>query len=389
MRRLSAVLAVLLATAMATTGAGRAQSLDDLNIQIHGYATQGFLYSTRNNLFTTSSSDGSPAWTDVVANISAQPTPKLRVSFQGRYFLLGNYGNYISLDYASADYKFDDRLGIRFGKTKVPSGLYNEIQDIDPSYLWSLLPQSVYPIASRNGQLAVYGGVAYGKVALPSKVGKLEYRAWGGEVSFPSDDGYFIAYREAGINLTSGLPFVMNGAALHWVTPLPGLMVGASYNHLGAASSPLTIGGASGVFHVTPFAKPDYFAKYEKNKIMIAAEYLREGPFGAQIQLPGPTAPFFPFDIRGDYAMATYKVTGKLTAGVYDSQCFNKTAPLGTARYSKDWAISGRYDFNQFLYAKAEQHFINGTFLNYDKELNPNGLQPTTKLTILKVGVSF
>jgi hypothetical protein len=30
-----------------------AQSLEDLNIQIHGYATQGFLYTTNNNILTT------------------------------------------------------------------------------------------------------------------------------------------------------------------------------------------------------------------------------------------------------------------------------------------------------------------------------------------------
>jgi hypothetical protein len=30
-----------------------AQSLEDLNIQLHGYATQGFMYSTQNNFFTT------------------------------------------------------------------------------------------------------------------------------------------------------------------------------------------------------------------------------------------------------------------------------------------------------------------------------------------------
>ncbi len=77
-----------------------AQSLDDLNIQIHGYATQGFLYTTQNNIFTTESSNGSPAWTEAVVNVGAQPTPKLRVGVQARYFLLGNLGNAITLDWA-------------------------------------------------------------------------------------------------------------------------------------------------------------------------------------------------------------------------------------------------------------------------------------------------
>src|ERR1035441_7660579 len=62
-----------------------AQSLEDLNIQIHGYATQGFLYTTQNNILTTKSSDGSPAWTEAVLNVSAQPIPKLRIGVQGRY----------------------------------------------------------------------------------------------------------------------------------------------------------------------------------------------------------------------------------------------------------------------------------------------------------------
>jgi len=51
-----------LALALGTLSA-KAQSLDDLNIQIHGYAAQGFLYTTHNNIFNAESSDGSPAWT--------------------------------------------------------------------------------------------------------------------------------------------------------------------------------------------------------------------------------------------------------------------------------------------------------------------------------------
>lgn len=46
-------------------------------------------------------------------------------------------------------------------------------------------------------------------------------------------------------------------------------------------------------------------------------------------------------------------------------------AVLGPARYSKDWAVSGRYDFNQFLYTKAEPHFVDGTAIGSDLILNP------------------
>jgi hypothetical protein len=367
-----------------------AQSLDDLNIQIHGYATQGFLYTTNNNILTTDSSNGSAEYTEAVVNLTAQPTPKLRIAVQARYELLGNYANdAVTIDYASADYKVDDKLGIRFGKVKVPSGLFNEISDIDPSYLWGLLPQSIYPLPSRNGQLSIYGGVAHGTLDL-EKAGKIEYRGWSGDVEIDSNDGYFVSFLDEGINLPSGLSEFQNGAALHWRTPIEGLMIGASNIRTNTVVAPATVanGAVTGSVTFLHANRPDFFAKYEKGKIMAAVEYERlDGEYA--FNFGGPAPPFSPYDNRDEYAMASYKLTGKLTAGTYYSQSFSRTSPLGPARFEKDWDVSGRYDFSGYLYAKAEEHFIDGTSINYDTDLNPGGLKPRTKFTILKVGVSF
>lgn len=367
-----------------------AQSLDDLNIQIHGYATQGLLYTTQNNIFTTSSSNGSPAWTEAVINVSAQPNPKLRVGVQARYFLLGNFGNAITLDWAAADYKASDKFGIRFGKVKTPSGLLNETQDIDPSYIWSLLPQGNYPISSRNSVLAHYGGVVYGTFNLGTSIGKLEYRGWAGERVIGSDDGYFVDQREEGLNLPNGLSGATIGAAIHWRTPLPGLMFGASDGKDMRWTSALTAGGGAltGVENIDAFNLPDYFGRYEKDKLMVAAEWSRL-PVTGEAALTGVPATAVALDQRAWFGMATYKVTNKLTAGLYESQSVDHRSALGPARYSKDWAFSGRYDFNEFLYAKAEEHILDGTELGYDTDLNPGGLQPNTRMTVLKIGVSF
>jgi hypothetical protein len=369
---------------------GVAQSLDDLNIQFHGYATQGFLYTTNNNIFTTTSSNGSPQWTEAVVNLSAVPQPRLRVAIQARYLLLGNFGNAITLDYAMVDYKVSDRLGVRFGKVKTPSGLFNEIQDIDPSYMWSLLPQGVYPIVSRNSLLSHYGGVVYGTLALGKSFGKLEYRGWGGERVIGSDDGYFLSQKESGLNLPNGLSGVTYGAALHWKTPLPGLIIGASNSKQNQWQSTLTAGNGAltGTETLHPFNLPNYFAHYDKSKLMVAGEYSRL-PVHVALVLPGLPTNLVHLDQRSWYGMASYKVTEKFAAGIYESQSIDHQAALGAARYSKDWAVSGRYDFNAYLYAKAEEHFIDGTLIGYDAALNPGGLKPDTKLTILKVGVSF
>jgi hypothetical protein len=393
------LIALILLIPIATQLQG--QSLDDLNIQIHGYATQGFLYTTQNNIFTTSSSDGSPAWSEAVVNVTSQPDPKLRIGVQARYFLLGNFGNSITLDWAAADYKFNDKFGVRFGKVKTPSSLFNETQDIDPSYIWALMPQSIYSIVSRNSVLSHYGGIVYGTLKLGENLGKFEYRGWGGERAINSTDGYLLASSEKGIVAPNGVSGAMYGAALNWKTPLPGFKVGATYQIQKPRTGAITYTTSKGLTYTgnmnrTEIDAPDFYAQYEKDRIMVAAEYTKKGTYSEIDTLtagpaPIPTIKNVLTDQINWYGMATYKLTNKLTAGLYDSQYINRATAFSTtgARFSKDWAVSGRYDFNQFLYAKAEQHFIDGTAVVYDTNLNPNGLKPTTKLTILKIGVSF
>jgi hypothetical protein len=205
-----------------------------------------------------------------------------------------------------------------------------------------------------------------------------------------SGDGYFVNMNEEGFNLPNGLTGVTYGAALHWKTPLAGLMIGASDGKQEKWNSMVTAGGGAltGTYTLNPLNLPNYFVHYEKNKVMLAGEYSRLPVTGAGRLTGIPVIPFY-VDQRAWYGMATYKVTDKFSAGVYDSQSVDHQIALGQARHSLDWAASVRYDFNQFLYAKAEQHFIDGTELNYDTTLNPGGLKPNTKLTILKVGISF
>jgi hypothetical protein len=377
-RFLVGALALTLGTLCAT-----AQSLDDLNIQVHGYAAQGFLYTTHKNIFYANSSDGSPAWTEAVLNVSAVPTPKLRVAVQARYYLLGNSGNAIILDWAAADYKVNDKFGIRFGKVKTPWGLFNEIQDIDPSYPWALLPQSIYDITTRNADLAHYGAVAYGTLKLPPAFGKLDYKAWGGEEVIPTNDGQFADMNAAGNGPLNPFTYVTYGAALHWRTPITGLMIGASNGHANQGS--VTLSGGSESF--APWNNVSCFVKYEKDKWMLAGEWNRQASPGTLSLADSPVSSVST-DQRAWYLMASYKVTGKLTAGAYDSQNVDHDQQLGPDRYTKDWTVSGRYDFSQFLYLKAEQHFIEGTSLSFE-DANNTVLLPNSNLTALRIGVSF
>jgi hypothetical protein len=383
MKRLIAIAGTLLLT----TAFGYTQSLEDLNVQIHGYATQGLIYTTQNNWNTTDSSNTSAEWTEAVINVTARPSPKLRVGMQTRYFLLGEYGNQIILDWAEADYKADERFGVRFGKVKTPRSLINEIQDIDPAYLWALLPSGTYPLASRNPELSHYGAVVYGTFALGEALGKVQYDAWGGDRVVAADDGYLRPVKDLGIGVPSGPSGATYGGALRWYLPIRGAMVGVSETH-NTLNGPLTSGFVPGTLSLPNVETPYFFGQYEHKRYVISGEYSRE-TYTATAAFPGAPALIVPEDDRVWYAAATYKLSERLMVGTYHSSIFDLQDPLGPSRYQKDWVFSSRYDFNSFLYAKAEEHFLEGTHVGYSTSDNPNGLKPNAKMTLIKLGVSF
>jgi hypothetical protein len=379
MRRLFAG-ALLLASLF--TVSGSAQSLDDLNLQIHGYATQGFLYTTHNDVFYAKTTNGSPAWTEAVVNMTAQPTSGLTVGVQARYQLLGSSGNTITLDWATADYKVNDNFGVRVGKVKTPWGLMNETQDIDPSYMWTLLPQSVYDITTRNADLSHYGGLAYGAVDAGKMLGKFDYRLWGGEQVVGTDDGQFDEIVAAGHPPSSALNYSTIGGALHWRTPLRGLMLGASNAHENEASVELE-GGSQ---YFAPWNNLSWFGRYDRGKWMLGGEWNRQAS-ASDLTLAGKPAEFDDSDARGWFLMASYKWNDKLSLGAYHAQYFDMQVDLGPDRYTKDWTAAMRYDFNQFIYVKADEHYVQGTALSVDlRNQNP---QPDYWLTAMKIGVSF
>lgn len=361
-----------------------AQSMDDLNIQLHGYATQGFLYSNHNSWNGTDSSSGSAAWTEAVMNVSAQPDAKLRIGVQARYFLLGDYGDQIRLDWAQADYKVNRYLGFRAGMVKTPTGLWNETQDIDPAHVWALLPQSIYPIASRDSLLNHYGGVVYGAVQL-GEHSKLEYRGFGGTRIISGNDSVFQPLRDQGMSVPNGIRGPIYGAALHLQLPL-GFMVGTSAD-VEKPSGEIVAGPLSGTIKSNRIVSPDFFGKFERGKVMLAAEYDRT-PVSSAIAFNGLPAIPDPTDYRAWYAMASYRLSSKLNAGAYYSSFMNRAAAVSSSRFQKDWTVAARYDFNPYLYAKAEQHFIDGTAVGFNASDNPD-MQPSARMTILKLGVSF
>jgi len=376
-RRLSLILLTCICT-------GALYAQDFSGIQFHGFVTQGFIFSSNNNYLTMHSSTGSLQWTDGAISVTDSLSDNLRVGIQLHMYQLGQLGGpNVEVDWASGDYKVNDHFGFRAGKVKTVIGLFTDSQDVDAVFLWTLLPQSSYPIDNEGFFLAHLGGEVYGDLSLGKRQGKLRYSAYAGQSSLPLNGGYLKQIADGGLVFTSSPDGKTYGGDLRWETPLRGLMVGSS-----ADVQALDGSAPGGSLHVSSFILTSHYAQFSRGRFYFAGEYDR-GPANGVLTIGTFVVPD-PLDARSWYAMGTYRLSKKLQVGSYYSHYVNKALDTTQpANYSKDWVASGRYDFNSYFYGKLEGHFLQGTGLGYYLSTNPNGLKPNSNMVAAKIGFSF
>jgi hypothetical protein len=317
-------------------------------LQIHGFVSQGYIKTTKNNYLGPSErSQGSFDFTEVGINFTKPLGDKLRLGMQVFAHDLGPLGNYApQLDWYYVDYRFFDWLGLRAGKTKLPWGLYNEANDVDSGRVPVLLPQSVYPVSNRELLFAQTGGELYGDLRLAG-AGSLEYRLYGGTI--------FLNTADSSIQLKDfDVPYEAGGR-LMWRPPLEGLQLGASAQVLRLD------------FEFTPTPEQLWVAsvEYQREHLALAAEYTRwHIKYETNLLLPQAKV-----TKQGGYLMASYQVTPWFTPGVYYSALFPNTRaeyPAGTDQHPRssfqhDVAATLRYDITANWLVKLEGHYMHGT----------------------------
>lgn len=351
--------------------------MSNVPVEIHGFVSQGFILSTDNEYLARSKS-GSVEFSEVGLNLTSQLTNQLRTGVQLFAHDLGPIGNYTpQFDWFYLDYRAWDWLGIRAGRTKMPFGLHNEVNDIDVARVPILLPQSIYQVDHREYLLAQTGAELYGDVPLGA-LGALEYRAYGGTFS-----GDTQLPPPPGITVNDPrVPYVYGGR-LMWSTPLDGLAGGASYQALrldgdfsfdplilpilqGAMLLPADLAGPLPVkFRVTRWVASLQYTAYDWD---ISAEYSRwTGGFYSRAPA------LFPEHVVNEryYAMASYRVTSWFTPGVYYSAVFDDVSDRSRrGSYQRDLAFTTRYDLNEHWLLKLEGHIIRGSGALDNRALN-------------------
>ena len=386
--------------------------LFDRQIQVHGFASQGYFYTTGNNWLTmTTNGDGSPGFTDFGLNMSTQVTDEFRVGAQVYDRNLGQLGQYHpSLDWAVADYRFKPWLGFRGGKVKTTLGLYTDTQDLDFLHTFALLPQSVYATDIRDATIAHTGGDIYGDVA-PRRLGLISYTAYAGHRSDSIYSGYDYLASEYGVHYSSygGL---QHGGDLRWNTPLKGLLIGVSQLNqdvTGRAKFVNPLNPGAGVVPYKEVSKSDrtrqFYAEYAVGKLRIDSEYRRFVHDGVVNRTLAETVT----GTRGWYISGAYRVIKRVELGSYYSHySITNVGIAGTlaalvpaetdtslpANHIYDKVIAVRIDLKRYWNVKVEGHFMDGYAgsnfpSGFYPQVNPLGFKDNTNALVLTTSVNF
>jgi len=373
-RRPAAVARLLLA--LAAAAAAPPASAAELSLpgrlpqlEAHGFVSQGFLATSSNN-YLADSSRGSFEFSELGLNFTLAPADRLRLGVQIFSQDLGPIGNYeAKLDWYYLDYHWQDWLGVRAGRVKLPFGLYNDSSDIDAARTAVLLPQSIYPAQNRNFLLAQTGGELYGYKTL-GRAGGLDYRVYAGTIFL--DLG---AQTSTLTLLDLNVPYVAGGRIL-WNAPLEGLRMGGSVQFLRLDAHLRPSGSANSVELNVPAILWVASAEYVVREWLFAAEYSR---WRVRTESSDPSViPESQTTSERGYALATYRINSWLQAGGYYSLLFpNVDRRVGPGGRQHDVALTLRFDVNSFWLVKVETHYMHGT-----AALTPslNGNQPLSSL---------
>lgn len=379
---------------------------DLAGIDIHGFISQGYLWSDENN-YLGDSEEGSFQFNELGINFAKDLSDDLRIGLQIFSRDLGETGNnQVEIDWANGDYRWRDWLGLRVGLMKMAHGFYNETRDVDLLRTWVLLPQPIYNDTTRDYYTRMWGGEFYGGIPL-GNAGSLKYRAIIGSYTPDSDNSGLVRFIKDG-----GIPVEVEGfdngvqynASLQWHTPLEGLRFGATYWHqknlkanlrsnipLGPALPPgspieLELKNESSVFS----------AEYVRGNLTLVGEYrYRTTDYSA----PNTPIPGAETTSVGYYGGASFRFTEWFELGGYysvnypddddrDGDRFEAMGQPDFRAWQKDFALTTRFDITENWVVKLEGHKINGVGDVFAID-NPDGFEEDWYLFATKVTFSF
>jgi hypothetical protein len=383
-----------------------ANALQYKNIHIHGFISQGYMISDRNN-YLADSHGGTLEFNDAAINFSRQLYPNFHIGCQLYTRDIGDVGNNkIEIDWAFADFRMTDLVGFRLGKIKIPHGLYNETRDIDMLRTFIFLPPVYYDI-SRSTINALNGVDIYGNYQFET-IGNIEYQILNGVKRIETDSGWSRYMERRGMDITRFESGYTGCGKLTWSPNIEGLRLGVTniFFDINAdaetnqfpLSAQYRIDGPDLRYQLSNFNIMVNYVEYTLQEMIFAAEYMTFRGDLVIKTLSSEMEPIvFNVPIKTDalYLSMTYRLKNNFEIGGYYAvfwpDASDKNGKLQTQDYigwHKEAAICFRFDITNSIAFKTETHLIDGGALMMPQD-NPDGVEQRTALLLLKLSYSF
>ncbi len=357
----------------------------DMNPQIHGFFSQGFVLSDGNDVNGNSSSGGSFDFREIGLNASIRPFGNVLVSAQVASVSQGQVTQEnLLLDYLLVDAGLwtgpAGRMGVRLGKLKNPLGIYNDARDAVFTRPGILLPQGVYldnDGARAFGYFSLPGVGIYNDWYLDRHSLAFELHAHGrADLDDNAEISILRASAPGQFEHDQGLMFrvIDDFRGGRWRFGLTLNRSELRYRVDGDGMSCPQFGGPC------PLSEPGNFQldqvvlsmQHNRERWNVTAELVRR-----RIQLDNLNPPPFPSsstdqDSISYYLQVNYLARQRLwlftryderQREMQDRKGYRQAARTGLPRhyfFARDWTVGGRYDLRHDLGLWAELHLVDG-----------------------------
>lgn len=356
-------------------------------IDTHGYLSQGYLKSDKNNYFCETE-EGDYNFYEFGISLTSEVTDNLRMGIQLLSYALGDFGNTdFHVNWANANYYVNKWIGIKAGKIKIYHGLYNRNRDADFLRNNIFLPQSIYNEAWRETISTLNGFELYGFLNA-GFLGRFKYHFQTGKVEIEPDGGVAIAAKEKLLEKTnSSVNYVTHDVKedmghvyrLQWISNIPGLSINTTYwaldfDMIGDSeiySGDTKISTVENSVFKTSAQSITGSIKYIFGNLVFISEYsYSQYDFNF-------TGTNLDLETEGYYFNLIYRLTDWLETGAYWSVYYpdrnnqhgskssntNKPSDFDPiyGAWQKDTCISFRFDITDNWIFKLEGHIFEGT----------------------------
>ena len=333
--------------------------------KIGGFVSQGFLQTNKNN-YMGDTHDGTFQFNEMGVFIKSSIPGNITVGLQFFARDLGEVGNNeVVINWAFAEKKWTEYLGIRAGLLKFPYGFYNETRDMDFLRVPIFLPQSFYNEWLRDGNNSFNAIEIFGTVGI-GPAGYLQYQIMDGETNVSSSSGTAKFATDVIGNLDEIIKFTYENifvSSVTWFPPLDGLGIKCDY-----IQQTFTMEGLKNDMAVSvknpDMAVINVSTQYIWGKFVFSAE-LSIFDISTEVYIDTPGG----IDINEDeiksmgyYTGFSYSLTEKFQIGAYYAKYENDEDKSGPQNELNDICLSARYDIEENWVIKVECHRMDGLF---------------------------